>query len=130
MTREEAVRFIAQTGGRLFAVEFVKRTTGELRVMNCRLDVRKHLTRPHDGPPEEPGVTVTGAKLIKVFDMVKRGYRSIPVDGITRIKVNGVWHPVTDSPEPGETGRPFPLGHRVDGPGGGVQLLGGFFTGD
>lgn len=96
MTRTEALQFIAGTNGRVFAVEFVKRTTGERRVMNCRLDVTSHLTRQPDGPPQEPGVTIHAHKLLKVFDMVKRAYRSIPVDGMVRLKAAGQWHDITD----------------------------------
>lgn len=94
VSRREALQFIAGTNGRVFAVEFVKRTTGELRLMNCRLDVRKHLVRQYDGPPEQPGVTIKAGQLISVFDMVKKAYRSIPVDGITRIKIGGEWKAV------------------------------------
>lgn len=88
MTRRMVVNFIRNTNGRTFAVEFIKRTTGELRLMNCRTGVKKHLkggTQPYD--PK-------AYNLLTVFDMVSGGYRTIPIDGITRIKVNGIWHEV------------------------------------
>ncbi len=88
MTRREAVAFIRQTAGRVFAVSFIKRTDGTLRVMNCRLGVTKHLRggeRSYD--PAAHG-------LIVVFDMASRGYRSIPVDSITGIEIAGEWKPV------------------------------------
>ena len=41
----EAVEKIeaAKGSGRVFGVRFIKRTTGEVRDMNCRGGVRKHL---------------------------------------------------------------------------------------
>ena len=43
MTRDDAVRHILASGGEFVGVEFTKRTTGEVRQMNCRLGVKKHL---------------------------------------------------------------------------------------
>lgn len=85
MTTTQAVEFITGTHGRIFAVEFVKRSTGELRLMNCRTDVSKYVTGA--GLSYDP----KAKGLITVFDMCKHGYRSIPVDGIQRIKVDGEW---------------------------------------
>lgn len=99
MTRKQALLFIAQTGGKIFALRFLKRTTGEERTMNCRLDVTSHLKTAPDGPPMEKGVTIKPGGLITVFDMVKKKYRSVPVDGITHIKVNGEWLEVAPSEE-------------------------------
>ena len=86
MTRQEARDWI-DASNRIFAVDFVKRSTGERRVMNCR---RKCLCHLKDGPaaycPDERG-------LIVVFDM-RNGYRSIPLEGITRIKIDGKWEDV------------------------------------
>ncbi len=69
--------------GKVFSVQFIKRSTGELRKMRCRTGVKKHLkggtkaysTKVHD--------------LLTVFDMDKKGYRSIPVDAIQRLCVGG-----------------------------------------
>ncbi|SET44104.1 hypothetical protein SAMN05216326_12718 [Nitrosomonas marina] len=69
--------------GTIFSVEFIKRSNGELRKMICRLGVKKHL---------RGGDKAYNAKhhnLLTVFDMEKGGYRSIPVDAIQRLCVNG-----------------------------------------
>jgi len=88
MTRRDAVTFIRQTAGKVFAVAFVKRGDGSLRVMNCRLGVKKHLRGgPQAYDPADHG-------LIVVYDMASRGYRSIPVDSITGIEVSGQWEAV------------------------------------
>jgi len=69
--------------GKIFQVEFIKRTTGELRKMRCRLGVKKYL---------KGGVKKYASKdkqLLTVFDMDAKGYRSIPVEGIRLLKVGG-----------------------------------------
>lgn len=71
------------SNGAIFSVEFIKRSNGELRKMVCRLGVKKHL---------RGGAKAYDAKqhnLLTVFDMEKEGYRSIPVDSIQRLSVNG-----------------------------------------
>ena len=89
MTREQVREFVTSTSGRIFAIEFVKRSTGELRLMNCRTGVVSRLRggeRAYD--PESKG-------LVTVFDMNKNDYRSVPLDGVTRIKRRGKWEEVT-----------------------------------
>jgi hypothetical protein len=69
--------------GQIFSVEFIKRTTGELRRMVCRLGVKKHL---------KGGTAAYDAKehnLLTVFDMEKNGYRSIPVEAVLSLTVHG-----------------------------------------
>ena len=69
--------------GAIFSVRFIKRSTGEVRNMTCRLGVKKHLkggNRAYD--PKQHN-------LLAVFDMAKKGYRSIPVDAIQALTVNG-----------------------------------------
>lgn len=69
--------------GAIFSVEFIKRSNGELRKMVCRLGVKKHLRggdKAYDSKQRN---------LLTVFDMENEGYRSIPVDSIQRLSVNG-----------------------------------------
>jgi len=71
------------SNGAIFSVEFIKRSNGELRKMVCRLGVKKHLRggdKAYDSKQHN---------LLTVFDMEKEGYRSIPVDAIQRLSVNG-----------------------------------------
>lgn len=97
MTRNEAITFITRTNGRIFAVEFIKRGDGSLRLMNCRTGVVSHAKTPARDWDGTPTVTLLDHhhNLVSVFDMTKLAYRSIPVEGIQRIKIGGVWHPVT-----------------------------------
>lgn len=71
----------AGEGGKIMTVKFVKRTTGEVRVMNCRLGVKVHL---------KGGVQAYDPKtknLLTVFDMQKGAYRNINLDQV--LEVNG-----------------------------------------
>ncbi|NKC16400.1 MAG: hypothetical protein GKR94_30590 [Gammaproteobacteria bacterium] len=71
------------SGGAIFSVECIKRSNGKLRKMVCRTGVTKHL---------KSGQKVYSAKahnLLTVFDMENQGYRSIPVDAIQKLSVNG-----------------------------------------
>ena len=81
----EAVEKIeaAKGSGRVFGVRFIKRTTGEVRDMNCRGGVRKHLRGG------EQAYDPKTHRLVTVFDMVKGDYRSINCDSIIRIAVDG-----------------------------------------
>lgn len=69
--------------GAIFSVEFVKRSNGELRKMVCRMGVKKHLRGG------DKAYDPTKHNLLTVFDMENKGYRSIPVDTVQRLHVNG-----------------------------------------
>jgi hypothetical protein len=88
ISRKKAVAFIDGRHGKVFSVVFVKRTTGEEREMVCRQGVTKHLAGG------EAAYNFSEKKLIPVYDMRVEGYRSIPVEGIIRIKIDGEWHDV------------------------------------
>lgn len=77
---QEDIRTELTTNGSEFGtVTFVKRSTGEVRVMNYRLGVTKHLKGGNQGyDPKQHN-------LITVYDMTQRGYRSIPIDGVISI---------------------------------------------
>lgn len=88
MTIQEAVEFITGTNGKIFSVEFIKRSTGELRLMLCRTGVKSHLK----GGELKYDAVEKG--LVTVFDMSKNAYRAINISGIQRIKVAGEWEAV------------------------------------
>lgn len=101
LTREQAVAFIEGRGNEFFSVRFVRRTknakqeAGEIRQINCRLNVTKHLAG---------GVAAydfRAKNLIPVWDPHasdgKGGYRSIPLDSVTEISIAGKWIPVVES---------------------------------
>jgi hypothetical protein len=70
--------------GKIFSVKFRKRTDpGTIRHMTCRFDVSKGIKgKERLFEPNEKG-------LIGVWDIQKRGYRFISVEGITEIRVAG-----------------------------------------
>lgn len=78
-------------GTTIFSCKFVKRTTGEERLMVCRLGVTKHLSnegeRAYD--PADKG-------LLPVWDMQKQAYRSISLDSIISIKIAGIEYAIED----------------------------------
>jgi hypothetical protein len=69
--------------GAIFSVEFIKRSNGELRKMVCRMGVKKHLKGG------KKAYSTKARNLLTVFDMQAKGYRSIPVDAIQRLSMNG-----------------------------------------
>jgi len=89
ITRLEAVEVIRATEGKFFGVEFIKRTTGEVRKMQARLNVKKYLKGGTLGyNPKEKN-------LVMCFD-INNGYRAISIEGITELSANGNKYTVSD----------------------------------
>lgn len=82
--KESALDIIKKSKGKFFTVEFVKRTTGEIRKMNCRTGVSKGVTGVGKlYEPEEKG-------LITVWDTQAKNFRSISLEGIITVTSQGV----------------------------------------
>lgn len=78
-------QFVARAteSGHIFAVEFVKRTDGTLRKMTCRTGVTKGTQGGSMGyEPSEHD-------LLSVYDVEKKGFRSIPVDAVLHLSMQG-----------------------------------------
>ena len=97
VTASAAVKAIFGTDGHFFSVDFVKRSTGELRTLRGRQGVTKYL-KGGDAP-----YSFSEKKLISVFDIDKMDYRSIPIEGIRQVRVNGEVLNVAESLEVGTT---------------------------
>lgn len=69
--------------GHVFQVEFIKRTTGELRKMNARLGVSKNVTG--EGLKFNPENT----NNIVCWDMQKGAHRMISVENIKKLVIEG-----------------------------------------
>jgi hypothetical protein len=83
ISKQQAAEMIRGSGGQWLTVDVVKRTTGELRTLNCRIGVSKYVTgRGMAYNPAERG-------LITVFDAAKGQYRMIATEGITRLAISG-----------------------------------------
>jgi len=86
--RVNVVNQLRASNGRVFTVTFIKKD-GSLREMNCRLGVKK-------------GVKFTGKSVgldvpvMRVFDMQVGGFRSINLDTLRTITMNGESFVVTD----------------------------------
>lgn len=83
---------IKSQDGKAVTVTFTRRTDdpktgakkGDVRVLNGRLGVKKHLK----------GGTMAynpaDYKLLTIFDMQKQGYRTIPLDTVSEVVASGV----------------------------------------
>lgn len=83
ITTAGVVKKIKASMGRFFTIVFTKRTTGERRVMTCRLGVHKHLKggkKAYD--PEKLGLMI-------VWEPKSAEYKSIPTDAITELRFGG-----------------------------------------
>jgi hypothetical protein len=69
---------------KIFHVEFIKKTDGSIRNMNCRLGVTKFVkgVRSNEVSDKENG-------LLTVWDTQKKDYRRINIEGVLYLKVNG-----------------------------------------
>jgi len=83
-TTESPYEIIQKSKGKFITVAFVKRSTGEVRRMNCRTGVTK-------------GVTGTGKAfndsdkgLVTVWDAKISQFRSIPLENIITVRSQGV----------------------------------------
>ena len=69
--------------GKIFTITFKKRSTGEVRTMNCRTGVSKDVT----------GVGLKYSRkehnLFGVFDMKKKAHRSVNLDSLISLAMGG-----------------------------------------
>ena len=71
-----------KAGGSFFSCTFTKRSNGETRKMLCKLGTNR---KPTGDRPYEP----TDYDLLTVYDVNKRDYRTIPLDGILSLRIRG-----------------------------------------
>lgn len=75
---------IYSTGGKIFTVCFQKRGSKEIRTMNCKLGVKP------DGIATKPHINADAHHLVTVWSIEDKGYRSIPLEGVIWISIDGV----------------------------------------
>ena len=87
MKVEELLRK-AGRGGRFFSVDFIKRTNKSPRHLVGRFGVKKYLkrnrvdyTKPYNFR-EGLGYVPEEKELVVIYDMVKKGYRMIPLESV------------------------------------------------
>ena len=74
---------VALSKGKFLTVVFYKKN-GDIRSMNCRLGVTKHLKGGQ--------CTLDKDKFIIVYDLVKKGYRAIDKEAIVSVSIGGTIH--------------------------------------
>lgn len=87
MSPEKARKIILQKGegGKIFYVRFVKRTTGEIREMTCRLHVQKGVKGVV--PPEARKREDLQNDVMTVYEMgVDSGFKRIPLDAVIEVR--------------------------------------------
>ena len=67
-------------GHKIFKAIFVKKN-GEVREMNCRLEVKKHLKGGRDANDKK--------RYLTVYDLKSKGYRNINLNTIVEIRCGG-----------------------------------------
>lgn len=83
LERTQVSEFLRSLNGKFFTIEFIKRTTGENRVMRATTNYQSKLkggTLNYDA---------TEKQLIPVWDLDKKQFRSIPTDAVLRISALG-----------------------------------------
>ena len=81
--REDAIKIIKDSQGKIFGVSFIKRTNGELRIMSARRGVSKGVTG--EGLKYDP----ESKQLLTVYDMNKQGHRMINTNDIMNVRISG-----------------------------------------
>ena len=79
--------FKRKVGDNQFKVTFIKKTTGENRVMNGTLNLEM-IQEVSDWKPSENAKPETNDKIVKIFDLDKMAWRSLDVEYITDLVVN------------------------------------------
>jgi hypothetical protein len=78
----EVVETIGLAGDTFFSVTFVKRGDNSLRHMNCRRGVKKGIKGTRRRTSRTTG-------LMSVYDMVEKGFRTVNLSGVRKIRISG-----------------------------------------
>lgn len=79
--RDSVYNLIKSTNGKIFSVTFLKKDN-TLREMVCRLGVTKHLQGGEDNKAHLP-------QYINVFEMASEKYKTVTLDTVKSVKVDG-----------------------------------------
>jgi hypothetical protein len=90
LLRDDVADFLRSLKGSFFTIEFIKRSTGENRVMTATTNYQTKLAGG------EAAYDFTEKKLLPVWDLTNKGFRSIPTDAVLTIKAKGNTYTVTD----------------------------------
>lgn len=90
MKRDGVHKFLRSLNGKFFTVEFVKRTTGEYRVMRATTNYESKTVGG------SLSYDADAKSLIPVWDLDKKAFRSIPTDAVKVIRALGATVTVID----------------------------------
>lgn len=83
ISKTDAVNKMRAARGQIFTIKFKKRSTGEVRTMNCRTGVSKDVK----------GVGLNYSRkehnLFGVYDMQKKAHRSVNLDSLISLAMGG-----------------------------------------
>lgn len=86
ITYPDVRKLIEKTDGAIFMVKFQKRSDGTIRNMVCQTNYVDGLSAKLD--KKEPRDNRDYA-LVTVWSIIDKGYRSIPLDGVISLTIDG-----------------------------------------
>lgn len=90
VTRDQMIQKIRATNGRIMSILYRSaRGDNHVRRLNCQTNVTKHLTGRGKAAP-------ASAKVITVYDLVVKNYRSLAFEGIIQATISGVVYEVRE----------------------------------
>lgn len=92
ITLEEALAKIKASGDNEFKIEFIKRSTGALRLMRCKYTPPPEAIDP--SPKQRAAVDTLAARLLNLYDLDDHKFKSIPLEGVRRVEFDGQWFDV------------------------------------
>ena len=90
LKRDSVRDFLQSLNGKFFTVEFIKRSTGEKRVMTCTTNYASHLAGG------DAAYDAKAKQLLPVWDTVNKGFRSIPTNSVLVIRAKGETYTIED----------------------------------
>ena len=90
VTRDQMIAKIRSTNGQIMSILYRSaRSDNHVRRLNCMLNVRKHLVGNGKAALES-------AKVIIVYDLTNKNYRSLAFEGIIQATISGVVYEVRE----------------------------------
>lgn len=90
LERSKVRDYLLNLNGKFFTIQFIKRSNGELRTMNCTTNYRSHLAGG------QASYDFQAKNLLPVWDLKSKGFRSIPLEGVISITSGGLTIEVVD----------------------------------
>jgi hypothetical protein len=90
VSRDQMIAKIRSTNGQIMSILYRSaRSDNHVRRLNCQTNVKKYLTGRGKAAPES-------AKVITVYDLGEKNYRSLAFEGIIQATISGVVYEVRE----------------------------------